>query len=280
VEENIWGYGMSPHYRSDKADRAAKELYERWQHRAVRVKIRAQMMIGAFIILSLVSLLVLQAIPHTGDVVCPRQPEWWPVWWWPVWWWPVGWNVGWPVEWWPAGSVCKIHQFFVDIFFVTGPKNGLVAKSPLELVGYALVLSAGVELAYMLYTDGPDEALDPLILGLAAAALLAVSQIKTDKASWEIALLILVLSAAVGFLLYIRHAYGPVERADPTLRERVAALERQLEQANGAPQGVPQEDRESPETVEAEPERAEPRPGTSEAQEGTQRPWWRRWFGG
>jgi hypothetical protein len=236
---------MSPPHHSDKAERKAEELYEKWQHRAVGVKIRAQMVIGAFIILSLVSLLVLQAIRQTGDVTgvdCPKQPEWWPV-----------------------GFVCKIHDFFVQIFFVP----------PLELVGYALVLSAGVELAYMLYTDGPDEALDPLILGLAAAALLAVSQIKTNKASWQLALFILVLSAAVGFLLYIRHAYAPVERVESTLRERVALLERhvdtlkrELEQVNGAPQVIPQEVREAPQTAEERPERAEPRPDAGGAQEG------------
>jgi hypothetical protein len=41
-----------------------------------------------------------------------------------------------------------------------------------------------------------------------------------------------------------------------------------------------QEARDSPQTVEEEPDRAEPHSATVEAQEGTQRPWWRRIFGG
>ena len=41
-----------------------------------------------------------------------------------------------------------------------------------------------------------------------------------------------------------------------------------------------QEPPKSPQTVEEEPERAESLAATGEAQEGTQRPWWRRWFGG
>ena len=37
---------------------------------------------------------------------------------------------------------------------------------------------------------------------------------------------------------------------------------------------------ESAQTVEEEPDRAEPHSATIEDQQGTQRPWWRRWFGG
>jgi excisionase family DNA binding protein len=52
------------------------------------------------------------------------------------------------------------------------------------------------------------------------------------------------------------------------LTERIPAIE------------APREEAESPEAVEEEPERAEPRPATGGAEEGTQRPWWRRMFGG
>ena len=41
-----------------------------------------------------------------------------------------------------------------------------------------------------------------------------------------------------------------------------------------------QEPAEAAETVEAEPEREETRSAAGGAQEGSQRPWWRRWFGG
>ncbi len=43
---------------------------------------------------------------------------------------------------------------------------------------------------------------------------------------------------------------------------------------------APQEPTEAAETVEEEPEGSEPRPAPEGAQEATQRPWWRRVFGG
>ena len=83
------------------------------------------------------------------------------------------------------------------------------------------------------------------------------------------------------------------------MRERIASLERQLEQerqANSehrrllaaALERIPPqleapgeaEPRKSPETAEQEPERAEPHPEAPGPQEGARRPWWRRVFGG
>ena len=42
-------------------------------------------------------------------------------------------------------------------------------------------VSTGVDLAYMLFTPGPDEALDPVMTGLAAAILLGVGQLDFSK---------------------------------------------------------------------------------------------------
>lgn len=47
----------------------------------------------------------------------------------------------------------------------------------LEIIGRALAYAAVVELAYMLFTPGPDEAVSPLITGLASALLLSISKI-------------------------------------------------------------------------------------------------------
>ncbi len=49
------------------------------------------------------------------------------------------------------------------------------AAPVLGLVSGALLAAAAVELAYMLFTPGPDEAIDPLILGLAGTTILALS---------------------------------------------------------------------------------------------------------
>jgi hypothetical protein len=54
----------------------------------------------------------------------------------------------------------------------------LVALPTLELVAIALAYSSGFELAYTLFTEGPDEAVEPMIMGLAAAMLLGFSKLE------------------------------------------------------------------------------------------------------
>src|SRR2546427_7405484 len=49
------------------------------------------------------------------------------------------------------------------------PLAAVLCFKPLSLVGFALAYAAGIELGYMLFTPGPDEAVEPLITGLAAA---------------------------------------------------------------------------------------------------------------
>lgn len=44
-------------------------------------------------------------------------------------------------------------------------------------IGVALAVGAGIELAYTLFTHGPDEALDPLMLGLSAVIVLQLGRV-------------------------------------------------------------------------------------------------------
>jgi hypothetical protein len=128
--------------------------------------------------------------------------------------------------------ICQTDQFFAQLLFGEPSPSKPAVAYPLELVGFGLVLAAVVELAYMLFTEEPDEALDPLLMGLAAATLLTVAQIKTDAAGWRIALLILVLSAAVGFLFFIRYAYPLTpRRRNPQEEEELRTLVERLERA-------------------------------------------------
>jgi len=83
----------------------------------------------------------------------------------------------------------------------------------LEIVSYGLGISAAIELAYMLFTPGPDEAIQPLILGIASALLLIVSKIGPSPAdggsaaTWGLALIIGVLIASMAGLLWIKRAW-------------------------------------------------------------------------
>jgi hypothetical protein len=83
-------------------------------------------------------------------------------------------------------------------------------RLPLAIVGYGLALSAGIELAYMLFTPGPDEAVEPLIHACASAALLALS---SDLDSWQAVLTLAVLVASIGGLFWMRREFCLEEEA-------------------------------------------------------------------
>jgi hypothetical protein len=71
-----------------------------------------------------------------------------------------------------------------------------IAELALRIVAIGLALAAVVELTYTLFTDGPDEALNPLILGLSSFILIKLSAPKTELTmsnTGAIALLIVAL---------------------------------------------------------------------------------------
>nr|WP_294501412.1 hypothetical protein [uncultured Rhodopila sp.] len=72
----------------------------------------------------------------------------------------------------------------------------------LAMVSRGLAYSAGIELAFMLFTPGPDEAIEPVIIGIAAAILMLVS----GDISLRSGLAVAVLGAAMGGLFYLRGA--------------------------------------------------------------------------
>lgn len=73
-----------------------------------------------------------------------------------------------------AGTVCVLGYDAINLLGIPAPQS-LRDAAPLEIIARGLEYAAGVELAYMLFTDGPDEAIQPLILGLSAATLLTIS---------------------------------------------------------------------------------------------------------
>lgn len=81
----------------------------------------------------------------------------------------------------------------------------ILSTGILALVSKAVMVSAAIELAYMLFTPGPDEAIDPLILGIAGTALLVMSDenaAKTDSILYDgVAVLLFVFSLAILFYL-------------------------------------------------------------------------------
>jgi hypothetical protein len=71
----------------------------------------------------------------------------------------------------------------------------------LEIVAKGLAYSAGVDLAYMLFTPGPDEAFEPVVLALASGVILLASE---EAIKWEQSVGALLLSIAIGVVWAIK----------------------------------------------------------------------------
>ena len=102
--------------------------------------------------------------------------------------------------------------------------NFNIAQGALAVVGYGLAASAAVELAYTFFTKGPDEALDPLILGVSSFTLIALSKIDPPKLKTSdtiplslLAFVILLLFLARRFLLEVDEKDEGVEYSDARL---------------------------------------------------------------
>jgi hypothetical protein len=69
-------------------------------------------------------------------------------------------------------------------FAVSHHKNGAPFGPPIQtsvaVIASALAVAAAIELAYTLFTPGPDEALDPLMLGLSSGILFLITE-NADK---------------------------------------------------------------------------------------------------
>lgn len=113
-------------------------------------------------------------------------------------------------------------SFNFPIFDAVPYFKEIVRLSTLDLVARALAYSAGVDLAYMLFTPGPDEAIEPLILGLASAILFSISNI-SDIADLELAKEIGLYVLILFFLFFMKALFIPDEN-----KSMLSALLRKL----------------------------------------------------
>ena len=98
----------------------------------------------------------------------------------------------------------------VKLFLLIRPSSldqlKVLAHTPiLEIVGIVLLVSTALDLAYMLFTPGPDEAVEPVITGLAATVLIFISQ-ETDW-SYQRAAVVLSFVAGIGFMFWVREKF-------------------------------------------------------------------------
>jgi Ca2+/Na+ antiporter len=93
----------------------------------------------------------------------------------------------------------SFHQDFLNTAFPF--LNFVYQQRMLELVGLTLAYSSAIDLAYTLFTPGPDEAVDPLITGLAATILLFISKSSSFDLTETAGIVFLVLALAGLFLI-------------------------------------------------------------------------------
>lgn len=80
------------------------------------------------------------------------------------------------------------------------------ADGSLALIGRALAAATVVELAYTLFTDGPDEVLDPLMLGISAFLIIELGSTGTHIA-WGTGLGLLLTAVTLGLLFAVRQRF-------------------------------------------------------------------------
>jgi hypothetical protein len=121
-----------------------------------------------------------------------------------------------------AKSILIILKGFVAShdWFPLKPISPLAEFGMLELVGGALAFSASMDLAYMLYTEGPDEAVEPVILGVAATILILISATEPKDLGWHTALAVLLLAITIALLFYIREVYILRQQSGRSRRRR------------------------------------------------------------
>jgi hypothetical protein len=109
-----------------------------------------------------------------------------------------------------------------DVPLLAGQVYG---RPTLQIVGLALAYSSALELAYALFTHGPDEAVEPLIMGLAAAILLVVSGIETIDLLRSAGVLLLVVALAGLFVVRQFFIVSDETRHPGRRRRRHSAVE-------------------------------------------------------
>lgn len=85
-----------------------------------------------------------------------------------------------------------------DLFF-----HHIKEIKTLSYVANALAISCGLQLAFMLITNGPDEAIEPIMLGIASVILLMLSAIDAKEWSIHNSVSIVLLISCIAALFFL-----------------------------------------------------------------------------
>lgn len=109
---------------------------------------------------------------------------------------------------------------------------GDASKHVLVLISVSLAVAASLELAYTLFTPGPDEAIDPLILGISAIFLYLAST-QTDL-TWTVGVSVILFAITLGVLFAVRQRFihdDDVRKGQPGRRD---VREKKIEAITGS----------------------------------------------
>lgn len=126
--------------------------------------------------------------------------------------------VGWLI--WSFFLSNRIHDCVAAVPQVAGTHEQFCYFIPPATVAFQIIASAlaaatVIELAFTLFTPGPDEALDPVLLAIASALLFQLG--KVDQFRWQDGLAVVLYGAALGALFVVRVFIAPDEDRPPKL---------------------------------------------------------------
>jgi hypothetical protein len=131
--------------------------------------------------------------------------------------------------------VLRVGWFAVQHFWADA-EVPVTARAILSIAGTYLAASTAVELAYFLFTPGPDEAYRPVLLALAAVALLLGGAVTSDGTSWAaVGGLVAVVVLLVGMLVLKPRIEEILERGEVVEHRRDGERARRRREARRRP---------------------------------------------
>jgi hypothetical protein len=126
-----------------------------------------------------------------------------------------------------VGAIIVIVSALGDIHAHTPPVD--VGHHVLAVIAVSLAVAASLELAYTLFTPGPDEAVDPLMLGISAVFLYLVS--KQEEFTWTIGVAATLFAVTLGILFAVRQRFIDDDDVREGQFARLAALKPEVQAA-------------------------------------------------
>lgn len=99
----------------------------------------------------------------------------------------------------------------VDTNVIGVDLSKLLTLRLMHIISLSLLTAAGVDLAYMFFTPGPDEAIQPVLMSVAAFIIYQTSSI--TKMTWSVGLGFFLMALIIPLLLYTSVRYEDYQKS-------------------------------------------------------------------